>query len=62
MRFNTPLVQLALFASCTDAFYPFKPTWLEEIETGQVVETALDQVKDLTGGVAFKIEHRGSEV
>lgn len=61
MRATVPLVQLALWTSCTSAFYPYMPMWLKEIEDRDPGSEAKRNAVD-DGAVTFDLKQRVEDV
>lgn len=64
MRSSQLLAQLALWTLSTEAFYPFRPSWLGDVEKKRALQSRGDapQARPNGKGVTFDIKSRSSQV
>ena len=62
MRSSQLLAQLALWTSSTNAFYPFRPSWLGDIEKKRALDSRGEAptARSNGKGVTFDIKSRSS--
>ena len=61
MRATVPLVQLVLWTSCTNAFFPYVPGWLKELEDRDAGSEAKRNAID-DGALTFDLKQRVEDV